>query len=225
VVDADCHRKVPVRGRSEDEEVYVDPFDVMFEPPDYYQVVTWVIDMVDETIGVLHDSAASLAAFMESDQTKIPTTKAPAAYYGGSDVAVAPTAPSDLTVAVQQGRLELVDPPRASPVKLNRLREELPSKLAALTSALADLTEAVKNDNGFLGDLLKTQLVAMLKATVLELEAPQADTSRLQATARVLTGIAVEAGKRGGAEFIKGKLDAVSSALVEMVKWLWHPGQ
>jgi hypothetical protein len=109
-------------------------------------------------------------------------------------------------------------------MKLNRLRDELPGKLAALTTALADLTEAVKRDNGFLGDLLKTQLVAMLRATVLELEAPHTDTSRLKATARVLTGIAAEAAKKGGADFIKGKLDAVSQSLVEVVKWLLHPG-
>jgi hypothetical protein len=64
----------------------------------------------------------------------------------------------------------------------------------------------------------------MLRATVAELEALHTDTSRLKATARVLTGIAAEAARRGGAEFIKGKLDAVSGALVEAVKWLWHQG-
>jgi hypothetical protein len=213
MVDAECHQKVPFRVPSEEgfEVRYVDSFDVLFDDLNSKEVITAVIDMIDETIGELQHRAALWNAFMESE--------AP------SDRQIeAVIEPPFLDVRLQQARLELVDPPPESPMKFNRLRDELPGKLAALTTALADLTEAVKRDNVFLGDLLKTQLVSMLRATVAELEALHTDTSRLKATARVLTGIAAEAARRGGAEFIKGKLDAVSGALVEAVKWLWHQG-
>jgi hypothetical protein len=205
MIEADCHRKVPVRVLRPDgayEEVYVDPLDVLFNPPDSHQVISWVIDMVDETIGVLQDRAAAYDSFMDDPG---PASERPI-----------------LDMRLQLGRLELVDPPADSPLKLNRLGDELPDKLTELTTALADLTEAVKQDNGFLGQLLKTQILAMLKATVAELEAPQADTSRLKATAKVLTDVAVEAGKRGGAEFIKSKLEVVASSLAELVKSLWQ---
>jgi hypothetical protein len=116
MVDAECHRNVWVRILEEEgfEDVSVDPFDYLFDNHNSREVTTSVIDMVDETIGELQHKAALLDAFMVDGQTGTAAPKAPAAYYGGSDVVGTSATSSDLAVAVQQRRLELaIRRPRA----------------------------------------------------------------------------------------------------------------
>ena len=137
-------------------------------------------------------------------------------------VTVTPPQPPTLAVTIQRGRLELVDPPPTSPLKYNRLPDELPDKLAAVTKALVEVTAAVKGDNGILGDVLKRQLAVLLEVTAAELRAPYADTSRLKAAADTFKNIAVQAAQKGGAEFIKSKLDLAAAALVEAVRGLFQ---
>jgi len=175
---------------------------------------------MERTIGLL--SAARAALVDDQGASDSP------AYHGAADqfysptVTVTPPQPPTLAVTIQRGRLELVDPPQESPLKYNRLADELPDKLAAVTRALVDLTAAVKGDNSVLGDVLKRQLAVLLEVTAAELKAPYADTSRLRAAADTFKNIAVQAAQKGGAEFIKGKLDLAAAAIVEAIKGLFQ---
>ena len=131
-----------------------------------------------------------------------------------------PPRPPIFVVAIQHGLIELVAPPPNSPLKLNRLQDDLPDKLAAVTKAVRDLIVAVEHNNSAFGETVKQQLIVMLKIALHDLEAPYIDTSRLARTRDFLATVGTAAATGAATAILTKQFENTAAALGDAIDWI-----
>jgi hypothetical protein len=210
MVDAGAHQLLWVREPGPDgpENVQVDPLNVIFTPPPDVDIFMAISDMIDETMGALTETDWSSEG------------AGPGSYFGSAYFGRAAPELATPTLVVVRGRVELTDPPLSSPLKLNRLRDDLPEQLAAVTTALTGLITAVNDDNSALSETVRAQLIAMLEIALVDLKAPYTDVGRLERTRTFIKTVGTAAATGAATATLTTQFENAATALGNAVDWL-----
>jgi len=145
----------------------------------------------------------------------------PADKFSSPTVTVTPPQPATLAVIVLRGQVELDNLPAGSPFMLNRLREDLPEQLAAVTKAIRDLIKTLETSNDrVVSEMVKAQLIAMLEIALQDLKAPYADTGRLKQTRDFIHKVGAAAVTGAATGILTTQLNNAAEKLGEAIDWI-----